>query len=77
MSYDAYFEAVLPKLARTGSSWSTTPSRRGGVLASENEPARGAAQALRAFNDKLVNDPRVVCVLTTIRDGVTLIRRAS
>jgi hypothetical protein len=23
-----------------------------------------------------VNDPRVVCVLTTIRDGVTLIRRA-
>jgi predicted O-methyltransferase YrrM len=32
---------------------------------------------LRAFNDKVVNDPRVVCVLTTIRDGVTLIRKAS
>ena len=26
------------------------------------------------FNEKLVDDPRVVCVLTTIRDGVTLIR---
>jgi hypothetical protein len=24
----------------------------------------------------VVNDPRVVCVLTTIRDGVTLIRHA-
>ena len=35
------------------------------------------AQAVRAFNDKVVNDPRVVCVLTTVRDGVTLIRRAT
>ena len=47
----------------------------GGVLASESDPHEGA-RALRAFNDKVVNDPRVVCVLTTIRDGVTLIRRA-
>jgi caffeoyl-CoA O-methyltransferase len=47
----------------------------GGVLASEKHPHEGA-QALRAFNDKVANDPRVVCVLTTIRDGVTLIRRA-
>ena len=31
---------------------------------------------LRAFNDKVVDDPRVVVTLTTIRDGVTLIRRA-
>ena len=45
------------------------------MLASENDPHEGA-RALRAFNDKVVNDPRVVCVLTTIRDGVTLIRRA-
>ena len=48
----------------------------GGVLASEKDPHEGA-KALRAFNDKVVNDPRVVCVLTTIRDGVTLIRKAS
>jgi caffeoyl-CoA O-methyltransferase len=48
----------------------------GGVLPSENDPHQGA-RALRAFNDKVVNDPRVVCVLTTIRDGVTLIRRAA
>ena len=45
------------------------------MLASETNPHE-SAQALRAFNDKVVNDPRVVCVLTTIRDGVTLIRRA-
>ena len=42
----------------------------GGVLASVKQPHE-SARALRAFNDKLVNDPRVVCVLTTVRDGVT------
>jgi caffeoyl-CoA O-methyltransferase len=33
------------------------------------------AQALRRFNDAMAADPRVSCVLLTIRDGVTLIRR--
>ena len=31
--------------------------------------------AIRAFNDRVRSDERVVCVQTTIRDGVTLIRR--
>jgi caffeoyl-CoA O-methyltransferase len=76
VSYDAYFEAVLPKLSRHGLIVVDNTLQAGGVLASEREPHEGA-RALRAFNDKIVNDPRVVCVLTTIRDGVTLIRRAS
>ena len=45
------------------------------MLASDGDPHENA-RAMRAFNDKVVDDPRVVCVLTTIRDGVTLIRRA-
>ena len=32
--------------------------------------------ALRAFNDFVATDPRVVAVQTTVRDGVTLVRRA-
>jgi len=75
VSYDAYFEAVLPKLAKHGLIVVDNTLQSGGVLDSETQPHEGA-QALRAFNDKVVNDPRVVCVLTTIRDGVTLIRRA-
>ena len=75
VSYDGYFEAVLPKLAKHGLIVVDNTLQAGGVLASEKHPHEGA-QALRAFNDKVVNDPRVVCVLTTIRDGVTLIRRA-
>jgi caffeoyl-CoA O-methyltransferase len=75
VTYDAYYEAVLPKLARHGLIVVDNTLQGGGVLASERDPHEGAL-ALRAFNDKVVNDPRVVCVLTTIRDGVTLIRRA-
>jgi caffeoyl-CoA O-methyltransferase len=76
VSYDAYFEAVLPKLAPHGLIVVDNTLQGGGVLASEKDPHEGA-RALRAFNDKVVNDPRVVCVLTTIRDGVTLIRHAA
>jgi caffeoyl-CoA O-methyltransferase len=75
VSYDAYFEAVLPKLAPHGLIVVDNTLQGGGVLdgvADRNE----SATALRTFNDKVVNDPRVTCVLTTIRDGVTLIRHA-
>ena len=73
--YDAYFEAVLPKLAPHGLIVADNTLFSGGVLDSAADRSEGAA-ALRAFNDKLVKDPRVVCALTTVRDGVTLIRRA-
>jgi caffeoyl-CoA O-methyltransferase len=76
VAYDAYFEAVLPKLAPHGLIVADNTLFGGGVLDSAAERNDSAA-ALRAFNDKLVGDPRVVCVLTTIRDGVTLIRRAA
>jgi caffeoyl-CoA O-methyltransferase len=75
VSYDAYYEAVLPKLSPHGLIVVDNTLQSGGVLASEMDPHENA-QALRTFNDKVVNDPRVVCVLTTVRDGVTLIRRA-
>jgi caffeoyl-CoA O-methyltransferase len=76
-AYDDYFEAVLPKLAPHGLIAADNTLFHGGVLDSVPDADRDAnSAALRIFNDKLVNDPRVVCVLTTIRDGVTLIRRA-
>jgi caffeoyl-CoA O-methyltransferase len=76
VTYDPYYEAVLPKLAPHGLIVVDNTLQGGGVLPSEHDPHEGAL-ALRAFNDKVVNDRRVVCVLTTIRDGVTLIRRAT
>jgi caffeoyl-CoA O-methyltransferase len=75
VGYDAYFEAVLPMLAPHGLIVADNTLQAGGVLDSATD-RNESATALRAFNDKLVDDPRVVCVLTTIRDGVTLIRHA-
>jgi caffeoyl-CoA O-methyltransferase len=76
VGYDAYFEAVLPKLAPHGLIVLDNTLQAGGVLDSTVD-RHESAEALRNLNDKLVGDPRVVCVLTTIRDGVTLIRHAA
>jgi caffeoyl-CoA O-methyltransferase len=69
-SYDAYYEAVLPRLSERGliaidnSLWS------GRVLDPQDENAR----AIAALNDKIAADERVVAVQLTVRDGVTLVR---
>ena len=76
VSYDAYFEATLPKLAPHGLIVIDNTLQSGRVLA-RNEQPDDAARAVRALNDKLVVDDRVVCAFTTVRDGVTLVRRAS
>jgi caffeoyl-CoA O-methyltransferase len=77
VSYDAYFEAVLPKLAPRGLIVADNMFQAGRVLDSvpDGERHEGAV-AIRALNDKLATDPRVVVVMTTVRDGVTLIRHA-
>jgi caffeoyl-CoA O-methyltransferase len=78
VSYEAYYEAVLPKLAPRGLILCDNTLYGGGVLpgATGGRAADPNAEALRRFNDNVVADPRVVCALTTIRDGVTIIRRA-
>jgi caffeoyl-CoA O-methyltransferase len=74
-NYDAYFEAVLPKLSERGLILLDNTLWSGRVV--DGEPGEANLDALRALNDKLVADPRVICVLTTIRDGVTLVRKAT
>jgi len=72
--YADYYEAVLPKLGD------------GGVIAVDNTLWSGRVLdeadqsedtvAIRAFNDRVAADRRVTCVVLTVRDGVTLVRRA-
>ena len=71
--YRAYFEAVLEKLAPRGLIAADNTLWSGRVL----DPADVSADtvALREFNDFLATDPRVVVAQTTVRDGVTLIRK--
>jgi caffeoyl-CoA O-methyltransferase len=73
-AYAEYFEAVLPKLAPRGLIAADNTLWSGRIL----DPADTSEDtvALRKFNDALAVDPRVVVVQTTVRDGVTLIRRA-
>jgi caffeoyl-CoA O-methyltransferase len=74
-SYAAYYEAVLAKLAPRGlivvdnTLWS-------GRVIDVADDAQDSTRALAAFNDSVAADPRVVSVMLTVRDGVTLIRRA-
>src|SRR5580704_15648402 len=60
VSYDAYFEAVLPKLAPHGLIVLDNMLQSGGVLDSVTDRHQNA-EAIGALNDKLVQDPRVVC----------------
>jgi len=65
--YLDYYEAVLPKLSEHGLIAADNTLRGGRVLEGDT---------VSAFNDRVLNDPRVVSVLLTVRDGVTLIRPA-
>ncbi|MDP9441591.1 MAG: class I SAM-dependent methyltransferase [Actinomycetota bacterium] len=72
--YVAYYEAVLPKLSAGGLIAVDNVLWRGQVL--DLDDTSDDTAALRAFNERVAGDPRVTCVMTTVRDGVTLIRRA-
>ena len=60
--YVDYYEAVLPKLAPRG------------LIVADNTGSD--MEGIREFNEHVAADPRTVQVLLTVRDGVTLIRRA-
>jgi caffeoyl-CoA O-methyltransferase len=72
--YDAYFEAVLPKLASKGLILVDNVLWRGEVLSGSSDDADTAA--LIAFNDKVRDDARVRAVMLPIRDGITMICHA-
>jgi caffeoyl-CoA O-methyltransferase len=69
--YIDYYEAVLPKLSEHGVILADNTLANGDVLA----PSGEMSVAIAAFNDHVRADDRVECVLLTVRDGVTLIRR--
>jgi caffeoyl-CoA O-methyltransferase len=73
-SYDAYFEAVLPKLAEHGLIVFDNVLWSGRVLT--DEATDDDTVALRALNEKLARDHRVHAVMLPVRDGMTLVRRA-
>ena len=72
VNYRNYYEAVLPKLAENGLIAVDNVLWSGRVL--DDTDQSEDTVAMRAFNDFVRDDERVNCVMTTVRDGVTLIR---
>jgi len=74
VNYVKYYEATLPLLAPSGlmivdnTLWS-------GRVADPQEDDENV-QAIRALNDRVLDDPRVDNVLLTVRDGMNLVWRA-
>jgi caffeoyl-CoA O-methyltransferase len=75
VSYRDYYEAVVPKLAPDGLIVVDNTLWSGRVVELDGD-ADESTKALAAFNDHVAADKRVISVMLTVRDGVTLIRRA-
>ena len=71
-NYINYYEAALPLLAPRGLIVVDNVLWSGRVL----KPERPDDHAIVAFNEHVRDDARVVQVMLTVRDGMTLIRRA-
>jgi caffeoyl-CoA O-methyltransferase len=72
-NYVNYYEAVLPKLADNGFIIADNVLWSGRVADESNQDEN--TLAIRAFNDHVMGDDRVDCVMLTVRDGMTLIHR--
>ena len=72
VNYHAYYKALVPRLSPNGlmvldnTLWS-------GAVAEPDDSAE--TRMFVELNERIASDPRVVAVLLTVRDGITLVRR--
>jgi caffeoyl-CoA O-methyltransferase len=73
-NYVNYYEAVLPRLSERGLIAADNTLWSGRVIDEADQDE--STVAIRAFNDHVRDDERVVSAMLSVRDGVTLIRPA-
>jgi caffeoyl-CoA O-methyltransferase len=73
--YLDYYEEALERLAPHGLIVVDNTLWSGAVLPERDPEPSESTLALRKFNDTVAADERVTCVILTVRDGVTLIRK--
>ena len=73
VSYLAYYETLLPRLTEGGLMAFDNTLWSGRVVEPDDSPA---TRAILELNERLASDPAVVVVQLSIRDGITLVRRA-
>jgi caffeoyl-CoA O-methyltransferase len=71
-NYEAYYEAVLPLLADNGLVIADNVLWSGRVVEEDGDES---TRAIKDFNEHVWNDSRVVSVMLTVRDGMTLIQK--
>jgi caffeoyl-CoA O-methyltransferase len=71
-NYEKYYEAVLPLLADGGLLVADNVLWSGRVVEAGGDES---TQAIKAFNEHVKNDSRVVSVMLTVRDGMTLVQK--
>ena len=74
--YRDYYDATLPKLSERGLIVVDNVLWSGRVAQEPSDEDEESTRTMRAFNDHVAADPRVVGVMLSVRDGVTLVRRA-
>jgi caffeoyl-CoA O-methyltransferase len=74
VNYVAYYEALLPRLSERGLMAIDNTLWSGRVVDPDDDES---TRAIVEFNDHVAADSRVVAVVLTVRDGVTLVRRAA
>ncbi len=73
VNYPAYYDAVKPRLSERGLMVLDNTLWAGRVA----EPDGSAeTQMFVELNERIASDPEVVAVVLTVRDGITLVRRA-
>jgi caffeoyl-CoA O-methyltransferase len=71
IGYDAYYEALLPRMRIGALILFDNALQHGRVAAPDDDNSR----AISALNAKLAKDPRVECVLLTVADGIMVCRK--
>jgi caffeoyl-CoA O-methyltransferase len=71
-SYIDYYENALPKVSERGFIVADNVLWSGRVLEDDGDES---TQAIKRFNEHVAADDRVECLMLTVRDGMTLIRR--
>jgi caffeoyl-CoA O-methyltransferase len=72
VNYPAYYEALVPRLSPNGLMVLDNTLWSGAVAEPDDSPE---TRMFVELNDRIASDPRVVAVVLTVRDGVTLVRR--
>jgi caffeoyl-CoA O-methyltransferase len=71
-NYVNYYEATLPRLNERGLLVADNVLWSGRVVEEDGDES---TQAIKGFNEHVRADPRVVSVMLTVRDGMTLVQR--